>query len=102
MAVILTAAMTCARPSLASEELALQYGCVACHQLEFPLVGPPFQEIAGKYRDADETTVEAIVGRVVNGSTGIWGPVEMPPLPLLTDEDARALVSWVLTLDSEQ
>ena len=86
----------------ASEELAMQYGCTACHQVEFPSVGPAYVDVANKYRDADEETVAALVERVKAGTSGAWGPIEMPPQPLLTEEDARTIVAWILALECEQ
>lgn len=82
----------------ASEELAVKYACVACHEIDFRKVGPSFEDVARKYRGADEQAVDTLVNHVREGSTGIWGKDIMPAQPLVPAADAKVLVLWVLSL----
>jgi cytochrome c len=81
----------------ASEELAQSSNCLACHNVDQKLVGPSFKEIAGKY-SGDAAAVETLVDKIKNGGGGVWGQIPMPPNPGVSDEDAKALVEWVLSM----
>ncbi|HUL92360.1 MAG TPA: c-type cytochrome [Burkholderiales bacterium] len=75
--------------------LANQYACTACHGLERKIVGPGFQEIAGKYK-----SVAGAEGRLIekirSGGSGAWGEAAMPPQPGVSDQDLRRLAKWLL------
>ena len=73
--------------------LAVKSGCMACHAADKKLVGPAFQDVARKYQASDEA---ALIQKVRNGGKGSWGQIPMPPNPNLKDEDAKALVQWIL------
>jgi S-disulfanyl-L-cysteine oxidoreductase SoxD len=76
-------------------DLAKRKACLACHGIEKRVVGPSLKEIAARYQG--EADIESrLVDKVKKGGSGAWGPMVMPPHPDLADEDARALVRWVL------
>ncbi len=81
----------------ASEALAQQAGCVACHALDKKSIGPSYKEIAARYK-GDAKAAALLAGRVRQGSQGVWGPLPMPPTPAarLNDAQLKALVEWVL------
>ena len=81
----------------ASEELAKKNNCLACHTVDKKVLGPAYKEIAAKYEN-DAATVDMLVDKVKNGGTGNWGQIPMPPNPMVSDEDAAALVEWILSL----
>jgi cytochrome c len=91
--VILLAAAT---PAAASLELATAKGCTACHDVAKKLVGPPYGEVAKKYK-GDKEAPAKLATSVLKGSQGKWGPIPMPPNKVTGDEAAK-LVAWVLTL----
>ena len=72
--------------------------CATCHKINERLVGPSFKEIANKYAGADETMVDSLAGKVINGGAGVWGQIPMTPHPALSKEDARTVVKYVLLL----
>lgn len=82
---------------VASEELAEKSNCLACHKVDTQHVGPSYQDIAAKY-DNDAATVDMLVEKVTKGSTGTWGQIPMPPNPVVSEEDAKTLVEWVLSM----
>lgn len=83
--------------SLASEELAQKSNCVACHMVDTGVVGPSYKDIAAKY-ESDPATVQMLVDKVRNGGSGTWGDIPKPPNPAVSEEDAKTLVEWVLSL----
>ncbi len=79
----------------ASQELAQQKGCLACHAADKKLVGPAFSEIATKY--AGEKDAEAtLAASIKKGGSGKWGSIPMPPQAALSEADAKTLSKWVL------
>ena len=92
----LVALTLAAAPALASEELAKKHACLACHAVDKKVVGPAYKEVAAKY--AKDPKAEAMLAeKVKKGSTGVWGPVPMPPNANVSDADAKALVKWILS-----
>ena len=78
-------------------ELAKRKACLACHGIDKRIVGPAFKEVAAKYKG--EAGIEArLVQKLRRGSSGVWGPMAMPPNPDLAQTDAAALIQWVLGL----
>ena len=77
-------------------QLATKYNCMSCHAMDKKLVGPSFKDIAKKYA-GDETALATLEGRVKNGSSGVFGPIPMPPNSV-PDADLKTLVEWILSL----
>lgn len=79
-----------------ANELLKKSGCVACHARDKKGIGPAHLEVANKYRgrkDAEDILVKAIV----NGGSGVWGPIPMPPHKHLAEADIRKMVRYILT-----
>ena len=77
-------------------EMAKVKNCVGCHAVESTLVGPAFVDVANRYRgfkDAPQTLSE----KILQGSTGEWGSVSMPPQNI-TKEEAIKLAKYILKL----
>ena len=77
-------------------DFAKSKGCTACHDVAKKLIGPPYAEVAKKYK-AQADAQATLVGSILKGSTGKWGAIPMPPNKV-TDEEAKKLAAWVLTL----
>lgn len=75
--------------------------CNTCHNKEVKTVGPAYTAIAERYKMKQEN-VEALVSKVIKGGAGNWGDVPMTPHPGLSKEDAKTMVSYILSLDAEQ
>ena len=82
--------------------LALMRGstCFACHMTDSPSAGPPYRQVALKYKD-DPGAVARLAEKVITGGTGVWGQLPMPPHPQHTAEQAREMVAWVLSLKDD-
>ena len=99
LALILTvaAALPASLPAQAQEELAKKHACLACHAVDKKVVGPAYKEVANKYR-GNAKAEAMLVEKVKKGSSGVWGPVPMPPNANVSDADAHTLVKWILSM----
>ena len=106
LAIAATALCCAAAPAAAAdsaspgETLARGSDCFSCHAIDQKVVGPSFQDIAGKFAgqaDANATLAQAVVG----GHVGTWGNVPMPPHPQLAGAKIDQIVSWMLSLKQQ-
>lgn len=81
----------------ASEKLAQSSGCMTCHSIDRKVIGPGYKEIAAKYRN-DKGAEANLVKKVKAGGAGVWGPTPMPPNAHVKEDDIKAIVNWILTL----
>jgi cytochrome c len=79
------------------EDLLKKNGCTACHAIDKKLVGPPYVEVAAKYK-GDAGAASKLAEKVKKGGTGVWGQVPMPPNPTVSDADIKAMVAYILAL----
>ena len=77
-----------------AEALLKTKACLACHSVENKLVGPAYKEVAAKHA-GEEGAVALVADHIKNGSSGVYGPIPMPP-NAVTEEEATALAEWVL------
>jgi cytochrome c len=76
--------------------LAQQKGCFACHDINTKKVGPAYKDVAKKFA-GQSGVVDELAKRIKNGGVGNWGQVPMPPQNV-TDEEAKELAQWILSL----
>ena len=86
------------QPALAQDGQALfnSNPCVGCHTLDSKLVGPAMKEVAAKNTGVKDAAA-TLASHIKNGTQGNWGPIPMPPNQV-TDEEAKVLADWVLSL----
>lgn len=97
-----TFATTClalglAASAQASEALARQKACLACHQVNKAVLGPSFSDIAKKYK-GDKKAADQLALKVRKGGGGVWS-MPMGPMPAqgqVSEAEARQLVAWIL------
>ncbi|KMT52712.1 c-type cytochrome [Pseudomonas fildesensis] len=70
--------------------------CAACHAIDSKVVGPALKDVAAKNAGVKDAAT-TLAGRIKNGTQGNWGPIPMPPNQV-TDDEAKVLAEWVLTL----
>ena len=90
---LVAAGLVASAPAFANKDLATKSGCMACHAVDKKLVGPSYQDVAKKYKAADEAMLTA---KVKAGGKGVWGQIPMPPNPKVSDADMKTLVTWIL------
>ncbi len=74
--------------------------CFACHMADTPSAGPPYKTVALKYRD-DPAASGRLAQKVLNGGTGVWGQIPMPPHPQHSIEQILPMINWVLSLKDD-
>ena len=82
--------------ALASEDMAKAKNCMTCHKIDGKLIGPSYKEVAAKYA-GQKDAVGTLSKKVIEGGSGVWGPIPMTPNAVSPDE-AKQLVTWIMTL----
>ena len=93
---IVASMITLPHAAIADEALAKNKACLACHQVDKKVVGPAFKDVAAKYK-GNAAAPAMLAAKIKAGGKGTWGPVPMPAQNV-TDEEAKKLVAWVLSL----
>ncbi len=78
----------------ANADLAKSKNCMACHAMDKKVLGPGFKDVAAKYKGQKDAEAK-LVASITKGSTGVWGPMAMPPNGV-TPAEAATLAKWVL------
>jgi cytochrome c551/c552 len=78
--------------------IATKMGCLQCHNTDKKVIGPAYKDVALKYAK-DSKAMDRVREQIVNGGSGKWGTVPMPPYghALLTQEQIDVLAKWVLS-----
>lgn len=85
-----------AEPSFDSvNDILTKNACLACHTVDRKVVGPAYKDIAAKRKD-DPANAEILAQHVREGSKGVYGPLPMPANPVISDDDIKAVVDWIM------
>ena len=79
------------------ELLIVKSDCIGCHHKENKIIGPAYQEIAAKYPSTDEN-ISLLAGKIITGGKGVWGPIPMTPHAKITEDEAKSMVKYILSL----
>lgn len=77
------------------QQILTKNACLACHATENRMIGPAYREVAEKYA-GDAGAAETIAQHIKGGSSGIWGPIPMPPNAAITDDELTKVVDWIM------
>ncbi len=94
---IVASSASAALDNAAAEALMKKNGCAACHTIDKKLIGPPYVEVAAKYK-GDKDALAKLTDKVKKGGVGVWGQIPMPPNAQVPEADIKELVAWILTL----
>jgi cytochrome c len=78
------------------QKLLKDKACLSCHTVDKKLIGPAYKEVAAKYRSRKDADVY-LTKKIREGSTGVWGPVPMPPNTTVSEGDAKAMAKWIMS-----
>ena len=78
--------------------LVKQSDCLTCHQIDAKSIGPSYREIAQKYDGIGQDQITSVSQKIITGGSGVWGQVPMTPHPDLSQEDAAAMLQYILLL----
>lgn len=101
------------------ERLAHEKNCFSCHKVDGQRIGPPYVDVARKYRD-DVHAKDKLIRQIERGSresseppapqqplvatvshfptASDWHSVTMPPQPQVNPAEAESLAEWILSL----
>ena len=68
-------------------------GCLGCHQMDQPLVGPAFTAIRARYEGQQAS--DLLVAKITGGGQGVWGSAAMPPMPQLDQDAVITMARWL-------
>jgi cytochrome c len=71
--------------------------CYTCHKEDKDWVGPAFQDIAKRY-PVQRVYIDMLAQKVISGGSGAWGSPVMSPHPQVPMDDAKKMVSYILSL----
>src|SRR4051812_11867001 len=71
--------------------------CYICHKEDERSVGPAFKDIAERY-PVNKVYIEMLAQKVIKGGRGSWGSPVMDPHPELSFEDAKMMVTYILSM----
>ena len=71
--------------------------CKSCHREEERMIGPSYLEVANKYKD-DPQASTYLAQKIISGGSGVWGQINMSAHPLYSEEDARRMADYILSL----
>ena len=74
--------------------------CLTCHSLNEKMIGPAFMQVSSRY-DSTDATINRLARKIISGGLGEWGNVPMTPHPKLTEEEARTIVKYILSLKNQ-
>jgi cytochrome c len=79
-------------------KLANKIGCLACHSIEKKLLGPAWKNVAAINRGNPDAEAK-LMNKITKGGSGVWGKIDMPAYPGLSEENRRVLVKFILSLE---
>jgi cytochrome c len=82
----------------AGRALMARSDCATCHNRDGTSRGPTFTQLAEKYKP-DAATLDQLVKKVREGSTGVWGEEVMPAHPLVSAHEAQTMVEYMLSVN---
>ncbi len=71
--------------------------CLTCHKINEKNIGPAYKDVAAKYENNEEN-IKMLATKIIKGGAGVWGAIPMTPHPQIKEEDAEAMVKYVLLL----
>jgi cytochrome c len=71
--------------------------CYTCHKIQERSVGPAFIDIAKRY-PVKKVYIDMLAQKVILGGSRSWGYPVMSPHPKLSLEEARVMVSYIMSM----
>lgn len=86
-----------AAPKKDGQALINSSDCRTCHKDDSKLIGPAYQDVAKKYEN-NAANVKMLTEKIINGGQGNWGEIPMAGHPNLSQDDASAMVDYILSM----
>jgi cytochrome c len=75
--------------------------CYTCHKEDKKSIGPAFKDIAKRY-PVQRVYIDMLAQKVISGGYGAWGRAVMSAHPKVTHEEAKIMVSYILSLKEDR
>lgn len=72
--------------------------CFQCHREDSKAKGPSFSDIARRY-PIQSAYIDLLARKIISGGSGTWGYPVMSAHPNLSLDEARIMVSYILSLE---
>lgn len=82
------------------EKLIAASDCKSCHALDKTSIGPSLKAISDRYKGKPDV-VDPLAQKVIKGGSGVWGKYAMSAHPDLSVQDAKEMVSYILSLGQQ-
>ncbi|MEO7801120.1 MAG: c-type cytochrome [Ginsengibacter sp.] len=79
-------------------DLAAKSDCFTCHKLNETSIGPSYAAVAAKYKSQMPAIADTLVSKIIKGGSGNWGAAVMTAHPMLSKEDAKSIVTYVMSI----
>lgn len=89
-----------AAQTLVGKSLMLKSDCSTCHKINETSIGPSFTKVSAKYQK-NSKAISYLAGKVIKGSTGVWGEIPMPAHPTMKDSEVKQIAEWILSLSAK-
>ena len=84
----------------AGERLIDELNCLSCHKIEGYSAGPSYTKVAERYPTDSPANVNYLASKIINGGNGVWGEKAMPAHPNLSEDDAKTIVNFILSINN--
>jgi cytochrome c len=72
--------------------------CLDCHKIGNRSKGPAFLDIAKRY-PFQQVYINLLAQKIISGGSGSWGNPVMSPHPEINEQNAKEMVSYILSLE---
>lgn len=72
--------------------------CLTCHSVDQAVTGPSYRDVANRYANHPDTIIPHLARKIISGGKGEWGEIFMTANSGLSQEDAEAMVKYILLL----
>ena len=93
-----TPGVAAVNPNEKGLELIGSNDCTTCHAIKEKKIGPAYIDVSKKYTEAD---TDSLVSKVIHGGQGVWGSIPMTAHPNLSQDDAKQMVQYILSLKNQ-
>lgn len=71
--------------------------CLTCHKVSDKLTGPAYVDVAAKY-PYSEANISFLAQKIIEGGSGNWGQIQMLPHPDISEDNAKIMAKYILSL----
>lgn len=82
------------------EVLVAYSDCYQCHKEESKAKGPSFSDIARRY-PMQQAYIDLLARKIISGGSGTWGYPVMGAHPKLSEQDAKMIMAYILSLEKK-